>query len=174
MMKESEPVHLLVFALGRQRFAVSIAHVLRIVPVAQWTPVAGTPDIVLGILDFHGELIAVLDPGQRLAGSRQPVTLADQLMIVRTRWRTVALLVNETLGVIERDASAVSPLGPLDLDIGRFEGATTLDDGLVLIHDIEKFLSPQEAQELDQMVERSRAAPQKIKRLRADVPMEPP
>lgn len=159
----SESTHLVVFVLGRQRFAVSVAQVLRVVAVAQWTPVAGAPDIVLGILDFHGEVIAVLDPGQRLAGSRQPVSLADQLMIVRTRRRTVALLVNETLGVIERDASAVCPLDPLELDGGRFDGATTLDDGLVLIHDIEKFMSPDEAQALEQVIEPPRT----------DAPMEP-
>lgn len=160
----NESTHLVVFVLGRQRFAVSVAHVLCVVAVAQWTPVAGAPDIVLGILDFHGEVIAVLDPGQRLAGSGQPVSLADQLMIVRTHRRTVALLVNETLGVIERGASAVCPLGPMELGGGRFDGATTLDDGLVLIHDIEKFMSPHEAQALEQVIERARA----------DAPMESP
>lgn len=151
----SELTYLVVFVLGQQRFAVSVAHVLRVVAVAQWTPVAGAPDVVLGILDFHGEVIPVLDPGQRLAGSSQTVSLADQLVIVRTHRRTMALLVNETLGVIERDASAVCPLAPMELDSGRFEGATTLDEGLVLIHDIEKFLSPHEARALEQALERS-------------------
>jgi purine-binding chemotaxis protein CheW len=141
---------LVVFVLGRQRFAVPLAHVIRVVAAAQWTPVPGAPEIILGVIDFHGEVIPVVDPRLRLQPSAPAVSTADQFIIARTRLRTIALLVNDTLGVIVRAVAAISPLGLIEPGGEQFAGATTLDDGLVLIHDIEQFLSAEESRALEE------------------------
>lgn len=143
-------VQLVVFALGEQRHAIALAQVERVVFAAQVTPVPGAPAIVLGVIDLQGEVIAVLDVRQRSSSIAQPIHVNDQFLIVQTRLRKVALVVNETLDVVERDASAVSSVGLAPSDPGRQEGVVRLEDGLALIEDVEEFLSAHESRMLDE------------------------
>lgn len=152
----SESVQLVVFVLGQRRFAVALEHVQCVVAAAETTPVPGAPPVVLGIIDLHGEVIPVLDPRHRLqspAPPVSPISVSDHFVIVQTSVRKIALLANQALGVIERPLSDISALGLIESGADRYHGATTLGDGLVLIHDIEKFLSVPESAALDDALE---------------------
>jgi purine-binding chemotaxis protein CheW len=145
-----DSVQLLVFVLHGQFHAVSLEHVERVVPAAQVTPVPGAPAIVLGIIDLHGRIVPVLD-AHRGGNQGQPaLRLSDQFVIIRTPLRTIALRVDGTHGVVERDAAAVSALGPALSCPDRGDGVVRLNDGLAVIDDVEAFLSSQEARQLDQ------------------------
>lgn len=136
-----------VFMVERQRFAVPLAEVVRVLPAVELTPVPGAPPVVVGVFDLHGELIPALDRRHRHAGS---VRLSDQLIVVRTQRRILALLVDDVSGVVER------PMSPLPASTEGFEpyrGTVRLADGVVLIHDVEMFLSPQEALAFDEALE---------------------
>ena len=74
--------------------------------------------------------------------------LSDQLVIVRTTKRRVALPVDRVSGVIATpgepiDADAILPSHPY------LRGVVKLPDGLVLIHDPDTFLSLDEEADLD-------------------------
>jgi purine-binding chemotaxis protein CheW len=152
----SELAQWVVFVLGTQRFALALAQVQRVVAAAHTTPLPGAPEVVLGLLDVGGEVVAVLDPRARLQLPATPVSVDDQFLLVRTGGRTVAVRVDRTLGVVEREVAALSTPAWAADEARRYEGTIVLDDGLVLIHDIDKFLSPQEEQALDQALEEHR------------------
>jgi purine-binding chemotaxis protein CheW len=70
--------------------------------------------------------------------------LSDQLIIAATSRRTVALLVdsvNEVMGIPEDKIIAGGNILP---GLEYVEGVVKMEDGMILIHDLGKFLSPQE------------------------------
>jgi chemotaxis-related protein WspB len=58
----------LVFHIGRERYALPLAGVLRVLPAARLKALPGAPHFVPGLLDLHGEAIPVIDLS-RLAGT---------------------------------------------------------------------------------------------------------
>jgi purine-binding chemotaxis protein CheW len=145
-----DSVQLLVFLLRGLRHAVPLAQVERVVSAAQVTPVPRAPAIVLGVIDLHGRIVPVLDVHRDTDAAIAEIKLSDQFLIIQTRLRTVALLVGETHGVVERDASAIARLATALSCPGRGDGMLRLDDGLAVIHDVETFLSAHEARLLDE------------------------
>jgi len=144
-----DTVRLVVFVLDGQRHAIPLAQVEQVTLAARVTPVPGAPGIVLGLLDLRGQAIPVLDVRRRSAADSPALRLSDQFLVVRTRLRILALRVDDTLGVAERDARAVSSLRLAASPQAR-TAVLQLDDGLVLIDDVEGFLSGHEARLLDE------------------------
>jgi purine-binding chemotaxis protein CheW len=72
----------------------------------------------------------------------------DQFLIARTSSRTVALVVDEALGVIDVPAEEVTAAGRIVPGLEQVQGIVTLGDGMVLIHDLETCLSLDEERAL--------------------------
>ena len=63
---------------------------------------------------------------------------------------SVAVIVDEAEGVAEVSQSAVTSADALMSSVEQFRGVLKLDDHLVLIHDLDKLLSLDEARVLDE------------------------
>jgi purine-binding chemotaxis protein CheW len=57
----AEALDLLVFLLGGERYAIETSHVLEAVPLRALTPVPCTPPFVLGVVNYRGQILPVLD-----------------------------------------------------------------------------------------------------------------
>jgi purine-binding chemotaxis protein CheW len=145
----SEIMQLVVFRLEEQRYALPLAAVERIVRAVEVTSLPDAPAIVLGAIDLAGQVLPVLDVRQRFRLPVREIGPADQFVIAHTAWRTVAFVVDEALGVIERTEFEVISPAHIVPGLEQLQGVIKLDDDLVLIHDLEKFLSLDEAQALD-------------------------
>lgn len=144
---------LIVFRLDGQRFALPLAAVERIVRAVEVTRLPGAPLVVIGVIDVGGNIVPVLCLRQRLGMPLREIGLADQLLIARMGRRTVALLIDEAQGVVECDASTVIDPARIAPGLEQFQGLAQLDDGLVLVHDLEKFLSLEEAHALGEAMD---------------------
>ncbi|MGD9942280.1 MAG: chemotaxis protein CheW [Burkholderiaceae bacterium] len=138
------------FAVERQRFAISLGSVVRVLPAAAVTLVPGAPAGVMGVVDVHGEIIPVIDLRHQLCRPSFPLRVDDQFLIVRSRRRTLALRVDETVGVLEYSCQDLVDLPELDADAPHARAALRLDDGLILIQDVEAVLSADELDLLDE------------------------
>lgn len=137
-----------VFALEGQRYALDLFSVRRVVQAVDITPLPKAPEIVHGVINAAGEIIPVVNVRKRFRLAEREVTLSDRLVIAHTPQRPVALVVDEVTGIIEcreQDIIAAKKILP---DMEYVEGAVRLEDGLVLIHDLDKFLSLDEEKEL--------------------------
>ena len=146
----SELIFLVVFRLDEQRYALPLVAVERIVGAVEVTPLPGAPAIVLGAIDVEGRVLPVLNLRRRFFLPEREVSPVDQFLIARTPRRMVVLVIDEAHGVIEREQSAVISSDRIVPGLEQFRGVVKLDNGLVLIHDLEKFLSLDEAHALDQ------------------------
>lgn len=141
-------LQLVAFTLHDQRYALRLGAVERIVRVAEITALPRAPDIVLGVVNVQGRVIPVINLRKRFGLPESEIELADRLIVARTSCRPVALLVTSVAGVVECPQSQIVD-GERILNAARYvEGVLKLDDGLILIHDLDTFLSPLEDQEL--------------------------
>jgi len=140
-------MQLVTFRIDGQRHALPLAVVERVLPAAEITPLPGAPALVLGVIDVAGALLPVFSLRRRLGLAQPGPRPADHFLIARSPRRRLALLVEEVHGVVEREPV---PLGELAAGLEYLEGLARLDDGLLLIHDLERFLSPAEEHALDQ------------------------
>jgi purine-binding chemotaxis protein CheW len=143
----------LVFSVSGQRYALPLAGVRRTLRAMAITPLPGAPAIVLGIVDVAGVVIPAIDLRARFGHAARALRLSDQFIVARTATRVVALVVDAATGVMEIPLARRTPVTGLVPGSAHVSGVLTLDDGLVLIQDLDKLLSLEE----DAVVDRALA-----------------
>jgi len=146
-------MQLVLFALDEQRYALDLASVERVVRVVEITPLPKAPTIVLGIVNLKGDVVPVYDLRRRFRLPEREINLSDQLLIARTSKQTVALVADSISGVLEVAAEEFASGEKILSAMEYVHGVVKLPDGLVLIHDLDRFLSPEEEQSLDQALQ---------------------
>lgn len=144
---------LVVFTLDDRRYGLPLSAVERAVRMVDVTPLPQAPQIVLGIVNVQGRVMPVVDPRRRFRLPARDFTLIDQLLIARTARRPVALAADAVTGVLEYSAQEAAGARDIVPGIEYVEGVVKLPDGLVLIHDLDKFLSLEEETALDRAIE---------------------
>jgi purine-binding chemotaxis protein CheW len=164
--EESEPGHanldataatgsrsrVVVFTLGDQRYGLPLSMVECVVRMVDVTPLPQAPAIVLGVINMRGRIIPVLNLRRRFRLPERDFALTDQLVIAHTRQRPVALVADEVAGVHVYSAQQAIAAGDIVPGIEYAEGVVKLGDGLVLIHDLDRFLSLEEEAALGQAI----------------------
>jgi purine-binding chemotaxis protein CheW len=138
-----------VFSLDAGRYALPLDCVERIVRAVQVTSLPQAPGVVLGAIDVEGQILPVFNVRQRFGLPQRAIDPADQFLIARTTKRTVVLAIDSVAGVLERPAATMIDAGSLAPGLAHIRGVFATVDDLVLIHDLEAFLSADEAQALD-------------------------
>lgn len=141
-------IQFVVFRLDGQRYALPLGAVERIVRAVELTPLPNAPAIVLGVINVAGRVLPLLNLRRRFGLQEREISPADQFLIARTPRRGVALVVDDAQEVIDYPESAVIASGRIIPELEHIRGVVTLDDGLVLIHDLERCLSLDEEREL--------------------------
>jgi purine-binding chemotaxis protein CheW len=77
------------------------------------------------------------------------MSLSDQLIVAQTSRRTVAMLVDAVSGVVAYPEQQVITADRVLPGLEYLEGVAKLDGGMILIHDLDKFLSLEEETTLD-------------------------
>ena len=151
-------VGLVVFRVDGQRYALPVRTVERIVAAVEVTPLPGAPDTVLGAIEVAGRIVAVMDLRARFGLPRRGITPADQLLLATTQKRTVALAIDEAEAVVDLPDAAVLTVAGVMSENEPWRGAVRLDDGLVLIHDLERFLSADGTRQLEDALRLAQAS----------------
>ena len=144
---------LVVFSLDGDRFAVPLASTDRVLSMVAVSPLPGCPDVVLGAINLHGDVVPVFDIRRRLGRPERVHAPEARLLIARAADRIVALPVDDVSGVAEVSADTIAAPETVIADIGHVSGIAALPDGLLLIHDLDAFLSIDEERQLDQAIE---------------------
>ncbi len=143
----------MVFSLDAGRYAIPLAAAERVVRAVEVTPLPAAPALVLGVIDVGGRVLPVFDTHARLGLPQRSIEPADHFLIARTSERTVVLVIDVAQGLIEQPADALVEAGLIAQGIEHIRGVISLEDGLVLIHDLEQFLSATESRALDEALQ---------------------
>ncbi len=146
----NEPIRLMVFTLDGQLYALSISTIDRIVRAVDVLPMPKMPEIVLGVINYHGQIVPVINIRQRFRLPEREITPSDHFIVAHTTRRLVVLVVDAILNVIECPPEAVVPVEKIVPAAEYIKGIAKLSDGMVLIHDLDTFLSLDEEQTIHQ------------------------
>ena len=147
------PNQIIIFTLDDQRYGLPLSAVERVVRMVDITLLPQAPDNVLGIINVQGRVIPVINMRRRFHLPEWELALTDQLIIAHTARRPVALVADAVTGVheyAEQEAVAAQDILP---GVEYVAGVVKLENGLILIHDLDKFLSLEEEAQLDHALE---------------------
>ena len=102
-------LHLVVFQLGAEEFAVPIAVVREVVRVGDITRVPHAPGHIRGVMNLRGRILPVVELRSRLGLEPAVVTPRSRVVVADVRGRTLGLLVDGVARVIklsEREVAA--------------------------------------------------------------------
>ena len=151
-MNENQPTpgdFIVVFALDGPRYALYLSAVERVVRAVEITPLPKAPEIVLGVINVQGRILPVLDIRKRFRLPACEISVDDRFIIARTARRMVALAVDSVVGVhklTEREMVSAKEALPF---AQYLKGVAKVEINLVLIHDLDQFLSLDEERILD-------------------------
>jgi purine-binding chemotaxis protein CheW len=144
---------LVTFSLDDRKFALYVSAVQRVIRMVEVTALPKAPEIVSGIINMQGRIIPVFNIRRRFRLYPREVQLNDQMIIAAAKKRTVALSVDSVDDVIEIPEESIIAAEQILPELKYVEGIVKTEDGIVLIHDLERFLSLPEEKALDEAME---------------------
>ncbi len=144
---------LLVFTLDDQHCALRLSSVERVIHAVEITHLPDAPEIVLGIINVHGRVVPVLNVRRRFGLPDRELQLSDHFIIAATSRRTVALAVDTVIGLMESTEEETAGMENVMTGSSFIEGIMKTEAGLVLVYDLELFLSIEEQRRIHEAIE---------------------
>jgi purine-binding chemotaxis protein CheW len=142
-------VQLVVFNLDDQKYALHLTAVQKVIHAVELLPLPKAPQIVHGVINVQGMIIPVMNIRKRFGLAERDMRLSDQIIIAGTSKRLLALVVDNVDGVIKKAEKNVIEAKKILADIEYIEGVVKLEDNMILIHNLETFLSLEEEEVLE-------------------------
>ena len=140
---------IVVFTIDELLYALPLNSVVRVIHVVEITPLPKAPKIISGIINVRGQIIPVIDVRKRFGLASREITPDDQLILSDTGKRKVAILVDTVTGIKD-----ITPRQHVEIKetlpfAEYISGVAKIEDGLILIYDLEKFLNLNEENDLE-------------------------
>jgi len=148
-LQKTETSKIVLFRLEEPRYALYLSAVERVIQSVEITPLPKAPEIVPGVINMQGEIVPVIDIRKLFHLPTREINIEDQFIIARTSKRLMVLAVDSVEGVYEianykvADAKETFPFADY------LSGVTVVANNIILINNLEKFLSLNEQHALD-------------------------
>jgi purine-binding chemotaxis protein CheW len=126
------------------RGAIATQPVVEILRAVAYRPIAGQPPFVPGVIDLRGTVIPLMDMRARFGLRTHALSPEHYFIVVTTHGRPVALWVDRILGIVTFDPNALVASEGLIVGARSFAGILRTNDGLVVVHDPQAFVSESE------------------------------
>lgn len=148
-------LELLCVDVADHRCGVPLEHVVEIHRAVQLSPLPDAPDVVLGLLNRRGRVVPVLSLRRRLGLPTRSLHATDALVVLQVPEREVAVLVDAAVDIVAVAVASIDEAAPRSAEAFRSQGVAVLPDGLLVVLDVQRFLSLTEVAELDEALERA-------------------
>jgi purine-binding chemotaxis protein CheW len=150
----SETKQLVIFKLGVEEFGVDILQVREIEKLDQAvTRVPKSPVFVEGVINLRGEIVPIVDLRKRFGLSVRPVCPDTRVIIVEINENLVGMIVDQVVEVFRINVAEVLQAPDITKTVDSYfiNGVAKINDRLVVLLNLERTLSPEEARELGEM-----------------------
>ena len=106
-LKRHERIHdekligMTAFKLGDEEYGIEIEKVQDIIKVPTISPIINSPFSILGMSNFRGKLISVMDLRERLGLPEQPLSRKSRIIVVKIKNELLGLLVDQVTQVLK-------------------------------------------------------------------------
>ncbi|MFA6449896.1 MAG: chemotaxis protein CheW [bacterium] len=142
----TDTIQLVSFTLGDEEYGIEILKIREIVRIPPITRVPRSPAFIMGLINLRGKVIPVIDLHKRFGVEKNEITPSARIIVAELGPRTTGLLVDSVSLALKLDASQIEP-PPQIVDGGSSEyikGVGKTDGRLIIILDVDKFLSDEE------------------------------
>lgn len=143
---------IVIFTLGEPRCALPLARVERVIRAVEISPLPKAPDIILGVINAAGTLIPVIDVRRRFRFPERALSVNDRYIIAKTANRSVALVVDGVDEISEITAEEMVQAEQCQPFAEHLKGVAKIKGNLIMIYDLDQFLSLDEEQALDSAI----------------------
>ena len=137
----SNKENFLIFTLAELHCAQPLTNIVRILRVVEISTIPRAPEIVMGLVNVHGLIIPVLNIRKLFHLPEVEISLNDQLVLVQTATRLVTIIVDSVSGVFEYSGEDITQPDKLHPDFEYLEGVAKLQEGIILIYNLDKLIS---------------------------------
>lgn len=143
LSKNINSVELATFYVGDALCGVDILQIQEINKLNMITKVPQAPVYVQGILNLRGQIVTIIDLGEKLGLGATDTSLDPRNVIVRSAENYVGLMVKKLGDVVKADMSKkeAPPANMLGIQGSFFTGVYKMDNCLIGILDIQKVLN---------------------------------
>ena len=150
--KQNDPImQWVTFRLGDEKYGINVMQVQEVLRVTEIAPVPGAPSYVLGIINLRGNVVTVIDTRDRFGLITKEPDDISRIVIIETESYIIGILVDSVAEVVEMRASEIesAPNVGNDESSKYIQGVTSRENELLVLVDLNKFLSDEEKAELD-------------------------
>jgi purine-binding chemotaxis protein CheW len=147
---QATPGQMVVFTVNELLFAIPLEVVVTVIHSVEIRKLPKCPEIISGIINVKGQIIPVVDIRKRFGEAAHEIELSDRLIITDTRKRRVAIWVDAVIGIRDFNKEQITEVKNIVPFAEYISGVAKVTEGLVLIYDLDQFLSLDEEVELDQ------------------------
>ena len=144
----------LVFSLDEPHYALYLSSVERVIRSVEITALPKAPEIVLGVINFHGDIIPVIDIRKRFSLTPRETEPEDHFIIAHTVKRLVALITDSVVGIQELNSNQIVNTEQALPVEDYLSGVAKTKDNLILISELDKFLSLEEEKMVEKAIEK--------------------
>lgn len=106
---------LIKFKIGGEYYALDTDDVIEIIPAITFRPVPGTPDFFLGLFDYRGQILPVIDICQLTIGISSVIRLSTRIILLNFPFKDkkviLGLLAEDVTDVIDVEESSFQDTG---------------------------------------------------------------
>ncbi len=157
----AETKSLLTFVIANEQLAVDVTKVIEVLRNQEIFEVPKTETYIAGIINFRGEILTVVDTRKKInlsdeSGQDKHVIIVYDLRFDEKKVR-VGALADKVLNVINISENLIRPVP----EFGNYynpeylKGAFKVNDGFVMILDIEKIFSSKDVEIINAVVEKN-------------------
>lgn len=148
--EETDAIAVMTFALGTERYAIETEYVREVVRLADFSPVPGAPDFVLGVTNLRGEVLCLVDLRTFFDVPSKRLTELSRIVVVGMETAEFGILVDEAFEMATLRPNDIVPPPESVAGIGRecllgvTREALIVLDGAALLRDPRLFVNQDE------------------------------
>ncbi|MBF0558033.1 MAG: purine-binding chemotaxis protein CheW [Nitrospirae bacterium] len=135
------------FYLNEEVYAFEALRVQEIIELTDITKVPHLPDYLKGVINLRGTIIPIVDLKQKFTMGSGEYKKHTCIIVTEFSGGVMGLIVDAVSDILNLDQESISATPSFGTKINTefIAGMGRVDDGLVLVLDVEKVLSPEEA-----------------------------
>ena len=121
------------FLLFPEIYAIEASFVKEVLPLKDITPIPGTPDFVMGVINFRGEIISVINLKKLFGLKEKGLTEMNKVLLLRNEQMAFGLVADAIIGSqrIQKDELSEPPLTLSTATAGFVAG--TMGNGTIVL-----------------------------------------
>jgi purine-binding chemotaxis protein CheW len=146
------PSEYLTFTLGKEEYGIDILKVQEIRGYDTVTHIANAPEFIKGVINLRGVIVPIIDMRIKFKIGEPTYHEFTVVIIITVLGKIIGMVVDGVSDVVALAPEQIRPAPEMGaaLDTGYITGLGTLNDQMLILVDIEKLMSSEEMQVMEQ------------------------